>query len=198
MKKFFALLCIIGLSSFSSVNAELLNKSDYTKLLTVGNKILKANHIDKRLTFDFTSIGHQGAFPIVFDTSKASDYNLHNNRIVSVYLGDYFRLKSEDELAAILAHNIAQGVHSYTGIANGQLFFTKNGFLVFSKKNELEFDKTAVDYMVNAGYNPMAIISVYERVLPEWRGSFWSRHNKTSKRVNVVKNYIKNNYPQYL
>lgn len=196
MKKLLCLLFgFIALGCFSQANAELLTKNDYAKLLNVGNKILKANNIDKRLTFNFTAIGHQGCCPAYADTSRVNDYNLHNNRIVNIYVADYFRIKTEDELAAILSHNIAQGVHSYTGVLNGQLFFTKNGLLYLAKRNELQFDKTAVDYMVNAGYNPYAIVTAYEKILPEWRGTFWLRHNKAEKRITTVKKYIEENYP---
>ena len=199
MKKIVLVLgLLLGLGSFLPANAELLNKSDYVRLLAVGNKIIETNNINKRILFNFTGIGNVGVFPIFVDTSRTHDYNLHNNRIVNVPLGDYFKLSSDDELAAFLAPEIAQGVHSYNGVLNGQLFITKNGIGFLSKKNEMKFDKQAVDYLVSAGYDPTALITVIKKTVPEWRGTFWGRHNKADKRIKEIRKYINSNYPNYL
>ena len=182
-------------------NAELLNKSDYARLEKIGNRLITANQINKRFTFNFTSIGQQGAYPILLDTSYSNDMNLHNNRTISMYFADYLRLSSDDEVSALIAHDLAQGLHSYTGVLNGQFMFTKNGacpFNYIAKKNEMEFDKTSVDYLVKAGYNPVAIITMLDKTGAEWRGTFWGRHNKTEKRITAVYEYIKAKYPKYL
>lgn len=189
----FLFLLNIGLQS----NAELLNKSDYIRIQDIGNKLIQANNIKHRFTFNFTSIGQQGAYPILLDTSFSNDMNLHNNRCISLYFADYLRLSSDDEVAALMAHDLAQGEHSYTGILNGQLMFTKNGFFpfnYFAKRNEMQFDKTAVNYLVNAGYDPKAFISALNKTTGEWRGTFWGRHNKTQKRVKSINKYIESKY----
>lgn len=180
-------------------NAELLNKSDYARLEKIGNRLITANQINKRFTFNFTSIGQQGAYPIIFDTSYSNDMNLHNNRTVSMYFADYLRLSSDDEVAALIAHDLAQGLHSYTGVLNGQFMFTKNGCFPFNyiaKRNELNFDKQAIDFLVKAGYNPKALETALNKTTGEWRGTFWGRHNKTSVRVKKVNRYIDNKYSQ--
>ncbi len=189
----FLFLLNIGLQS----NAELLNKSDYIRIQDIGNKLIQANNIKHRFTFNFTSIGQQGAYPILLDTSFSNDMNLHNNRCISLYFADYLRLSSDDEVAALIAHDLAQGEHSYTGILNGQLMFTKNGFFpfnYFAKRNEMQFDKTAVNYLVNAGYDPKAFVSALNKTTGEWRGTFWGRHNKTQKRVKSINKYIESKY----
>lgn len=181
------------------VNAELLNQSDYLRLQKIGNRLISANNINKRFTFNFTSVGQQGAYPIIFDTSYSNDMNLHNNRTISIYFADYLRLSSDDEVAALIAHDLAQGVHSYTGVLNGQFMFTKNGYFPFNylaKRNELNFDKQAIDYLVKAGYNPKALESALNKTTGEWRGTFWGRHNKTCVRVKKVNRYIDNKYSQ--
>lgn len=105
-------------------------------------------------------------------------------------------MTSDDEIAGLIAHNIAQGVNSFNGVMNGQFFWTKEIFN--GKANELKYDKQAVDYMVKAGYNPVAIITAYDKVGAEWRGVFWGRHQKVNTRMNAVYNQIKTNYPKYL
>ena len=182
-------------------NAELLNKSDYVRLEKIGNHLITANQINKRFTFNFTSVGQQGAYPVLLDTSYINDLNLHNNRIISINFSDYLRLSSDDEVAALIAHDLAQGIHSYTGILNGQLMLTKNGrfpFNYIAKRNELKFDKQAIDFLVKAGYNPKALETALNKTTGEWRCTFFSRHNKTSVRVKKVNRYIDNKYSQKL
>ncbi len=201
MKKllFSGLLVLTMLGAQLQANADFINKSDYTRLMNVGSKLIKANNIKHRYTFNFTSVGQQGAYPIIFDTSFSNDMNLHNNRTISIYFADYLRLSTDDELAGIVAHELAQGEHSYTGVLNGQFMFTKNGYFplnFLAKNNELKFDKKAVDYLVQAGYDPKAFETALNKTAGEWRGTFWGRHNKTDKRVKTVDKYIQNKYPE--
>lgn len=201
MKKllFSGLLILTMLGVQLQANADLLNKSDYTRLMNIGNKLIQANNIKHRYTFNFTSIGQQGAYPILLDTSFSNDMNLHNNRTVSIYFADYLRLSTDDEIAGLIAHELAQGEHSYTGVCNGQFMFTKNGYFPFNaiaKSNELKFDKEAVNYMVQAGYKPKALETALNKTTGEWRGTFWGRHNKTDKRVKAIDKYIQSKYPE--
>ena len=201
MKKllFSGLLVLSMLGIQLQANADFINKSDYTRLMNIGNKLIQANNINHRYTFNFTSVGQQGAFPILLDTSFNNDMNLHNNRTVSIYFADYLRLSTDDELAGLIAHELAQGEHSYTGVLNGQFMFTKNGYFPFNylaKQNELSFDKKAVDYLVKAGYKPKALETALNKTTGEWRGTFWGRHNKTDKRVKSIDKYIQSKYPE--
>lgn len=200
MKKllFYGLLVLSMLGVQLQASADLINKSDYTRLINIGNKLIEANNIKHRYTFNFTSIGQQGAFTLLLDTSYNNDMNLHNNRTISIYFSDYLRLSTDDEIAGLIAHELAQGEHSYTGVCNGQFMFTKNGHFPFNaiaKSNELKFDKKAVDYLVKAGYKPKALETALNKTTGEWRGTFWGRHNKTDKRIKAINEYIQSKYP---
>lgn len=200
-KKNIILVLAFLLINLSPVFAGIIDKSDVYRIEKIGINLLVKNHIDKRIIFGLTTIKDYTIYPVSTDTSIYKDYNLHNNREVTISINEYQKLTSDDEVAAIIAHDIAQGIHSYTGVMNGQLMITKNGafpFNYWAKKNELDFDRQAVDYLANAGYNPVAIITAYSKVLPDVRGTFWSRHNKADKRMNNIYNYIKTAYPQYL
>lgn len=191
------LLVLTMLGVQLQASADLINKSDYIRLMNIGNKLIEANNIKHRYTFNFTSVGQQGAYPILLDTSFSNDLNLHNNRTISIYFSDYLRLSTDDEIAGLIAHELAQGEHSYTGVCNGQFMFTKNGHFPFNaiaKKNELKFDKKAVDYLVKAGYKPKAFGTALNKTAGEWRGTFWGRHNKTQKRINALDEYIQSKY----
>lgn len=176
-------------------SAQLIDKNDYIRIQRIGNKLIKSNNIQHRYTFNFTNILRQGACPILFDSNLdyINDLNLHNNREISIYFVDYVRLSTDDEVAGLIAHELAQGEHSYTGVLNGQFMFTKNGTFplnFIAKQNELNYDKQAVDFLKKAGYNPSALASALNKTTGEWRGTFFGRHNKTEKRVKNIKRYI--------
>jgi hypothetical protein len=189
---------LLSMNFYECVNAE---QTDAMIVQNIGMKLLICNNIPERFTFSLSGISENSQMPILNDSSYFNDLDLHNNRNVFIPYNDYVKLTSNDEVAAILAHNIAQGLHSYTGILNGQLMFTKNGafpFNAITKSNELNFDKQAVDLLAKAGYNPVSIITAYSKTLSEVRGTFWGRHNKANKRMINVYRYIKRQYPEYL
>ena len=52
--------------------------------------------------------------------------------------------------------------------------------------------------MVNADYNPLALIVFINKNYPQKRFDKFSRHNLTSKRLARIYEYITYKYPQYL
>ena len=108
----------------------------------------------------------------------------------------YNRLDSDDEIAAILSHEIAHSVDSYNGIFRGA--FTSWSYVFAPKKYEYKADKKAVDYMVNAGYNPVALIVVMNKTFPQNRYDWYSTHPLTSRRMMEIYEYIYKKYPEYL
>lgn len=198
MKKFFSLCAVsLILTGFSlSAAAEPVFQNDFTRLDNIGIRLIKSNGIKHRFTFNFTGIPNFGMYPVLMDSAYATDINLHNNREIKININDYARMTSDDEVAALVARYLAQGENSYTGLFHGQFFWSKE---VFSgKSNELKYDKKAVDYLVNAGYNPVAILTAYNKTLPEWRGDLLTRRNKASVRLKTVKDYILEKHPKYL
>jgi len=193
MKKFLIVFVIlfIGLSSqaeeviISSVNLDnLWNKLGLMeeKAYIVGAKLLNANKIDKRVVFSVNN----------FNTVNA--YAAYTNKTVTINKGTFKYVDNDDELAAILAHEIAHTVDYYGG-------FGKAVAMTFNSKSyEHKADLLAIDYMVNAGYNPVAMITVMNKIGGEsvwdW-GILWS-HPKTSKRLMKDYEYIYRKYPKYL
>lgn len=68
------------------------------------------------------------------------------------------------------------------------------------KKYEFKADAKAVDYLVKAGYNPIAGIIALNKTTDEplWDWGFTSSHPKGSRRLLAVYKYIYVKYPQYL
>ena len=151
---------------------------------TIGFKILNSNGIEKRTVFDF-------------DTSSTKNAcSRHCDRQIVMYRGLYNRLASDDEVAAILAHEISHSVDSYNGILRG--FFSGWSYAFSPKKYEYKADKRGIDYMVNAGYNPVAMIVVFSKSFPQRRYDWYATHPLTSRRMMEIYEYIYKKYPEYL
>ncbi len=152
------------------------------KLNIVGAKLLNANKINKRVVFNVNGSNSVNAFAA------------YSNKTVSVNKGTFNYIDNDDELAAVLAHEIAHAIDYYGGFGKA-IAMTFN-----SKSYEHKADLLAIDYMVNAGYNPIAMITVMNKIGSEsvwdW-GIFWS-HPKTSSRLLKDYEYIYVKYPKYL
>ena len=152
------------------------------KLNIVGAKLLNANKINKRVVFNVNS------------STSVNAFAAYSNKTVSVNKGTFNYIDNDDELAAILAHEIAHTIDYYGGFGKA-ITMTFN-----SKSYEHKADLLAIDYMVNAGYNPIAMITVMNKIGGEsvwdW-GIFWS-HPKTSSRLMKDYEYIYVKYPKYL
>lgn len=152
------------------------------KLNIIGAKLLNANKINKRVVFNVNS------------STSVNAFAAYSNKTVSVNKGTFNYIDNDDELAAILAHEIAHTIDYYGGFGKA-ITMTFN-----SKSYEHKADLLAIDYMVNAGYNPIAMITVMNKIGGEsvwdW-GIFWS-HPKTSSRLMKDYEYIYVKYPKYL
>ena len=194
MKKFLLLLGIIsiGLCSFADevvvirgVNLEnFWNKKGISeeKVIKVGQKIMLDNKIPKRV-------------PIFVDTKK--NVNAFSNlydKTVTIHEGMFFYIENDDELAYVLAHEIAHSIEAYGGMIK---YMAMNSN---SKKYEQKADLNGIDYMVKAGYDPIAAITMGNKIFgePVWDWGFTYLHPKGSKRLISMYKYIYVKYPQYL
>ncbi len=152
-----------------------------------GARILNANKIEERVIFAYNEAEKSGLWEIDKDLTR---------RQVVVYSGLYKFVDSEDELAAVLSREIAISTRSYDGILNGSLRALQ--IKAAPKKFEIVADKTAVDLMVKAGYNPLGLITYIQKVYPQKRYDMVSTKNLTSKRLAIIYEYIYTKYPYFL
>ncbi|MBR6126905.1 hypothetical protein IKQ21_04390 [bacterium] len=157
------------------------------RMNTVGFKILNSNRIEKR--FMFMAINRVYTRDIWTDVSSV-------NRIVWVKPTVIPYIDSDDELAAILSHSLAHGVDTYDGLMRGYISFLN--YWVAPNKYDLKADKLAVDYMVNADYNPLAIITILNKIGKQYRYDIFSNHTLVSRRMMLIYEYIYTKYPSIL
>lgn len=186
MKKI--LVFLISLFLIPAVYADLSTENSIqSRIDSVGTNLLNKNRIPKRIIFTYNKQGKQALL--------STDKTLTKRQVI-VYDGIYQYIQTDDELAAMLAREISSAVKSYSGIWGGLLDSAEVS--LGSKKFETVADKRAVDYMVNADYNPLALIVFINKTCPQKRSDFIGRHNLTSKRLARIYEYITYKYPQYL
>ena len=203
MKRLFITFAIIliGLSAGAKINTNISDEDIYIeetitmdniwnklgkreqKINLIGSKILNENKIPKRVIFRLTS----GYY-------KVNASARYVDKQVSVYRGLLNYIDNDDELAAILSHEIAHDMDFYRG-------FGQTIVMNFNKKSyEYKADLAGIDYMVKAGYNPVAMITIMNKIgnesVLDWRLS--ASHPKTSKRLMKDYEYIYKKYPKYL
>ncbi len=193
MKRLLAVVFVLGMMlayplSSSASDVLLISTSEQKKvqnhISTVGFKILNANELPNRTVF-------------IYDSSKTINaYSAFFGRNIVLYRGMYIMLDDEDMLAAVLCHEISHSMDSYEGPFRGTF-----GFLNYTyapKKYEYKADKRAVDFMVKAGYHPVAAIVMMNKVMGQNRYDWNSSHPLTSRRMMSVYEYIYKKYPEYL
>lgn len=188
-KKFIiGLFALLIFSNCSMAQCQLQTENDIqTRIDFIGTNLLNSNKITKRIVFTYNK-----------KTKKkllTTDKTLTKRQIV-IYDGLYQSVQSDDELAALIAREISTAMKSYSGIWGGMVDSAQ--VALGSKKFETVADKRAVDYMVNADYNPLALIVFINKNYPQKRFDKFSRHNLTSKRLARIYEYITYKYPQYL
>ena len=188
-KKIFLLAILLLLPFLSFANDEALKNEQtvQTRINHCAMKILNANEINKPVVFVYDNREKEVKLKIDKTLTK---------RQVIVYRDDYKFLEDENELAAYLARQIVSASRSYDGIFNGALRSLQ--MKAAPKKFEIVADKIAVDYMVKAGYNPIALITYIQKTQPQRRYDIISNKNLTSKRLMMIYEYIYTKYPYFL
>lgn len=168
----------------------------------IGFKILNANNIDKHIIFSvakngslFTSLTRNRSIWGIKDDVTDSNRTLFKNRSVVVYSDLLDNANSNDEVAALISHEIAHCLKSYTGLLRG----SSHGlvYIFTAKKQNYEADLTAVDLMAKAGYNPVALITILNKTAGQYRFDI-GENGLTTKRIRKINEYIKTQYPQYI
>lgn len=190
MKKIFL---IFGMSLIFPVFANQIDSElqkynlTQSRIDNVAANILNLNKIPKRIVFSYNDTDKKRMLDIYGELTK---------RQVVVYDELYRAIENDDELAAMLSREIMLVVKSYNGMWGGRIDAMQIAFS--PKKFEVAADKRAVDFMVKAGYNPLALITYINKTCPQKRSDKIGRTNLTSKRLAIIYEYITYKYPDVL
>ncbi len=174
----------------------------------IGNELAKVSEL-KGMNYHFKILKVEG--PNAFSIPGGYIY-------VTYDLFDY--IQSDDELAGILAHEIAHVIHNhalkqtrdntkFTLLTILAVLLTREpdvgvlGKLTtitllnqYSREYEEEADLTATDLLIKAGYNPVGFLTFLERLYaremfkPEVNLGIFQTHPETEDRINYVKDML--------
>ena len=192
MKKILAILFVMFIFipiKTASADVEIYTNKEIMQrrqlIQKVGYRILNTNRITERMTFEYNHYDK---------TARA--YATYRDRHIVITKGMMNLLDTEDELAAILGHEISHGIDYYKGLFKG--YFSCFKFLPKSRRDETRADIRSVDFVVNAGYNPIAILIVENKIMSQPRYEWYSTHPLSSKRMAKVYETIFQKYPYFL
>ena len=174
----------------------------------IGNKLAKVSEL-KGMNYHFRILKKEG--PNAFSIPGGYIY-------VTYDLFDY--IQSDDELAGILAHEIAHVIHNHalkqtrdntkftlltilgallTGEPNVAVLgkLTTITFLnQYSREYEEEADLTAINLLIKTGYNSVGFLTFLERLYtremfkPEVNLGIFQTHPETENRINYIRNKL--------
>ena len=174
----------------------------------IGNKLAKVSEL-KGMNYHFKILNIEG--PNAFSIPGGYVYATYD-------LFDY--IHSDDELAGILAHEIAHVIHNHAlkqtrdntkftlltilgVLLTGEPDVAVLGKLTtitllnqYSREYEEEADLTAINLLIKAGYNPVGFLTFLERLYtremfkPEVNLGIFQTHPETENRINYVRNKL--------
>ncbi|GGD61408.1 hypothetical protein GCM10011514_26820 [Emticicia aquatilis] len=184
----------------------------------VGYKIVK--QVADEAKAKGVNIPYQFDFHVLADDQTVNAFALPGGQIF-ITVGLLKRLKSEDQLAGVLGHEVGHVIHRhsaqqmaksdfYNGLVGAVATATSDGTsmgggqiaqyvaqiqqMKFGRNDELQSDEFGVKYMIQAGYDPNAMIQVME-ILEEAAGGqrqdeFMSTHPSPENRIAKIKEHI--------
>ena len=210
MKKLFGILLCFVLSAAGAFAASYNTSTNWfdtknvSHLNTIGKNIIKANKMPSTVTFKVT------------DNVDMNASNTNTTQYVYIYSGDLKYVENDNELAAVVAHEIGHlvnGHYTKSSLLNGAISSfnpttssEKSAATVdllkaissskVSKDNQKEADITAVDLMMSAKYNPLALISVVYKSDIAKNGGSLHFDLSCEERIMNIYDYANYNYPE--
>jgi len=206
MKKIFGLFVAaffaFQLSANAATTTNWTTQNSVQRVNTIGKKLLVKNGLPTQITFKIMETDEINAFA-------------NADKEIYVYTGLLKFVDSDSELAAVIGHEIGHIVNNHVAKQNvinsitSTAIYASNidprlkvganaannmSMLKMSRTDEYEADITGTDLITKAGYNPLAMVSLLNKI----SGNFVdiiSTHPSGDKRTMNVYNYISYTYP---
>jgi len=125
------------------------------------------------------------------------------NGIVVIHSGVFDIVENEAQFAAIVGHEIAHAVQEHAwrqqGPGSDPLKLAKTAIASgYSRNLENQADRLALEYMINAGYDPREAPRVWKQMSDKLGDQsanfFWSNDGNSAARRSYLLNELRNNY----
>lgn len=197
----FCMMCI-SVEAATTTSTDWTTKTGLARVEKIGKNILSKNSLPTQVTFT------------VMETDEVNAFASGENEIC-VYTGLLKFVNDDAELAGIISHEIGHILNNHVAKQNIVSNITSNligranlstraktgayianqlSMLKMSRTQEYEADATGVDLMTNAGYNPLAMVSVLYKISGNYV-DFIQTHPSGDKRTMYIYNYITYAYP---
>ena len=203
---FFTAVLMFSLSVFAetaTTSTDWTNNSEVNRVNTIGKNLLAKNNLPTNITFK------------VIESDDINAYANGENELC-VFTGLLKYVTDDQELAGVIAHEIGHILNSH--VAKQSIFNAVSATLInnaninqniksvaaigqnlsmkkMSRNEENEADITAIDLMVKAGYNPLAMVSVLYKISGNYV-DILEDHPSGDKRTMYIYNYITYTYPE--
>jgi len=188
------------------------NKAEVDRLVSVGSALVEAASAAKDFEYHF----------YIVDTDMVNAFALPGGYIfVTKGMMDF--VDDDDELAAVIGHEIVHIVHRHGVVLYKKsmktmvmnlllLLMTKDPNVVianemyqqgrselFGRKAELEADDVEMEYLQDSGYDPTAQVRLMQKLeklemhTPPLFEGYFEVHPPTADRVNIIENHLRKN-----
>lgn len=196
------------------------SKEAYGHINRIGKRLIKSNDIEKHIQFVVSDDKDANAYANVKDIITVNIGLLkyvENEDELAYVIGHEMGHVTKTHVKKGIARNaviattaIAGTTLTVLGVAGNSSKMAKSGAIVtgsavagkivdktWSRGEETKADLASVDYLVNAGYNPLASISLMNKISGNYFDIF-SDHPSGGKRIKKIYKYISKNYPEYI
>ena len=208
MKNFLGILfsfLLFALPVFSAEETTWTTENGLARVEKIGKALLSKNNLPTQVNFT------------VVETDEVNAYASGENEIC-VYTGILKFVEDDAELAGVIAHEMGHILNNHVAkqsivasvtshmISNANIEDKyKTGLAIahdlsmkkMSRTDEYEADVTGVDLMINAGYNPLAMVSVLYKISGKFI-DIVQTHPSGDKRTMYIYDYITYTYPAKL
>ena len=171
------------------------------RLNNIAYKLIKSNNLPDGISIKVSAEDEANAYANI-------------NKEIYVFKGMLNYATTDEEIASVIAHEMGHIINGHnakqsilnTLIANitgdssksvGAAAVQELSSTKLSRKDEFEADLTGVDLMVKAGYNPLSMISVLNKICGNYVDII-STHPSGEKRLMNIYDYVSYNYPEWI